>query len=72
MKSGSAVTHDDVQSLLRIDLVTKIFTFQHLALICDHLSDMSRVVTTIFRTIMVDLAHVLTISRIEPQPGASG
>lgn len=33
---------------------------------------MSRVVTTIFRTIMVNLAGVPIASRIESQPGASG
>ena len=71
-ESGSAVDHDDVQFFLRIGLVAEVFAFQHLTLIGDHLSDMSRVMTTIFRTIVVDLAHVHILTRIESQPGASG
>ena len=71
-ESGSAVAHDDVQFFLRVDLVAQVFAFQHLTFIGDHLGDMSRVMTTIFRAVMVDLAQVHILTRIESQPGASG
>jgi hypothetical protein len=50
---------------LRIGLVAEVIAFQHFTSIGDHLSDMTRVVTTIFRTIMVDLAGVPSLTRIE-------
>ena len=56
---------------LCVGLVAEVFAFQHLALICDHLGDVSWVMTTIFWAIMVDLAYVLILTRIESQPGAS-
>ena len=68
----SAVRHEDVELLLRLLLVHQVLRLQHFTFIADHIVNAHRVVATVVRAIVVDLAKVFLFARNLFKPWATG
>jgi len=66
----AASDHDRIQLFLSSRDVFEISRLQHLTIVFDHLCDIDGIMTTVLRSIVIDVTGVFIFVRYVPQPGA--
>jgi len=67
----SAVDHYYVQLFLSASWINKVTLLEHFAVVANHLSDIDRIVPTVFRAVVIDIAReFLAVWRLL-QPGTT-
>ena len=59
--SGAAISHENIQSPLRLFRISKISGFQHLAIVPYHLIDIDRIVLALVGTVVIDTTDILVL-----------
>lgn len=58
---GAAISHENIQSPLRLFRISKVSGFQHLAIVPNHLIDIDRIVLALVGTVVIDTTDILVL-----------